>query len=176
MKVLFIKICKIQPLYLLFLAVFVVFCQVHLRLILPNTDLVVVQIFKCHLSSSIYYSLVLLELSFLPSTICICAFFLFLLSLNIFSNSICFQWFMLLLPIVCFPFSSSTSQSSTCSFVSSSFLKIEHIVCVIFWVVLFYIPCVQSNFQLNIIRVTILYIFFHLPFALLYSSCFKLSF
>ena len=132
MKVLFIKICKIQPLYLLFLAVFVVLRQVHLRLILPSTNLVVVQIFKCHLSS-IYYSLVLLELSFLPSTIYICAFFLFLLSLNIFSNSICFQWFMLLLPIVCFPFSSSTSQSSTCSFVSSSFLKIEHIVSVSFF-------------------------------------------
>ena len=40
-----------------------------------------------------------------------------------------------------------TLQSSTCSVVSSSFLQIGHIVSVIFWVVLFYIPHVQSNFQ-----------------------------
>ena len=58
----------------------------------------------------IYYFLVLLELSFLPSAIYICAFLLFLLSLNMFS--ICFQWLMLLLPIVRFPFSSSTSEFS----------------------------------------------------------------
>ena len=69
----------------------------------------------------------------------------FLLSLNIFS--ICFQWFMLLLPIVCFPFSSSTSQSSTCFVVSSSFLQRSFVsLCCIFSFILVFTSLCHFDF------------------------------
>ena len=100
--------------------------QGHLRLILPSTNLLVVQTFKRHLS----FLSTTLYCNCLPSTIHVHAFPLFLFSLNI--CSICFQWFMLILLIVCFLFSSTTSQSSTCSVVSSSFLHIGHVVSVSF--------------------------------------------
>ena len=52
---------------------------------------------------------------------------------------------MLVLLIECFPFSSTTSQSSTCSGIFFFSAYWTYCICVIFLVVLFYIPHVQSN-------------------------------
>ena len=120
--------------------------------------------------SRIYCCWLLIDWSFLLSAFYVCIFLLFLLSPNIFN--ICFQWFMLY-----------TTSCRVFYFLKFCF-TIEHMLCCIFfsancrhcicyfWVDLFYIPHVQSNFQyiFYVICVTFLYVFFHLPFVLLYSS------
>ena len=131
------------------IAVLLILCQGYLGLILPSTNILVVQNFK-RLTIIIFSLLLFLGIiaTIFTSlyTIYICAFLLFWFSLNIFSTS--FQWFMLLLPVVIFPFSSSISQSSTWSVASSSFLQIGHIGSLsFFWVVHFYILHVQFYFQ-----------------------------
>ena len=60
------------------------------------------------------------------TSLCYLHFLLFLFSLSIYLWYL-FPMVMLLLPIVCFPFSNSSSQSSAYSVASSYFLQIEHI-------------------------------------------------
>ena len=125
---------------------------------------------------SIYYSLVLLELSFLLNAIYVCTFLLFLLSLNIFN--ICFQWFMLLLPMVCFLSQVLLHNPAHALLYLLLFCKLGILYLCHFGVVLFHIPYVQSNFHyiFYVICVTFLYIFFRFLFVLLYSSCLTLFF
>ena len=118
------------------LAIFIfgTLCPGHLELSIPSTNLLIVQTFKRHYFFYflyLFFDIILQCLTILLSClICVYVYYeyyfylrfhLFWFSLKKIFFSICFLWFILLLPIVCFPFSSSASQSVL-------YLKIQHTV------------------------------------------------